>query len=291
MVLLEILHRLEPLFSLHLVVAHVHHGSSVGDTGMGHDFRNRAQSHVLSVAQQKGLRCVTNSPDKACGSSEAEMRAFRYSHLKSWAREMDLVIVTAHHFDDLLETQLMRLIRGVGPQGLPSISPMGDNKLRPLLELTRGELETYAKENKISFLKDPSNEDKSYLRNWLRRDWLPLLEQRFQGSLKVLARSLSHLSQNMETPKLESHCSAEGDMDLTSMLPLTRSQKSSVVAQFMRAKGMKNYGQSHIDEVLKRLGRVSPDGAFYLLQYQWRVHRGRVSVRPKSREAVSEKSH
>ena len=139
MVLLEMLHKLKSSLELHLVVAHIHHGSS--------ESRDLAQSHVLSVAKAKGLRWVTNPPDEVCGNSEAEMREFRYHHLKSWAREMGLVVVTAHHSDDLLETQLLRLIRGVGPQGLQAMSPMGDKKFRPLLEFTRCELEVYAREN------------------------------------------------------------------------------------------------------------------------------------------------
>ena len=274
MVLLETLHKLKPALSLHLVVAYVHHGPSENR------FRDQAQSHVLSIAQTKGLKSVTNPPDEvSCGPSEAEMREFRYHHLESWANKMGLVIVTAHHSDDLLETQLLRLIRGVGPQGLPSMIPADGKIFRPLLEFTRCELEAYAKENKISFLEDPSNENRDYLRNWLRKDWLPLLEKKSPGSLKTLARSLSHLSQNLGLPQLSSHC-LSGDLDLRSMLPLTRSQKSSVIAQFMRHKGLKNYGQTHIDEALKRFDRT-PSGSFYLLQHQWTIDRGRVSIKPK----------
>lgn len=289
MVLLEVLYRLKPVLGLHLIVAHVHHGQEQQGQkhgqGQGHGrpdlFRNLAQSHVLSAAQSRGLRRVTNSSNETCGHSEAEMRDFRYRRLESWANETKHIIVTAHHCDDLLETQLLRLIRGVGPQGLPSMTPVSGQRLRPLLEYTRHELETYAKKNEIPFVEDPSNKDGGYLRNWLRREWLPLLEKRAPGSLKSLGRSLSHLSQDLDSPRLADHC-LEEDLNWESMWLLTRSQKSSVIAQFMRFKGMKNYKKTHIDEVLKRLNRVPSCGNFYLLQYQWTIDRGRVSVKPKS---------
>ena len=270
MVLLEVLYRLKPLVNLHLVVAHVHHGSS-------NTFRNHAQSHVISISQSKGLPWITNSPHESCGSSEDEMRTFRYKYLESWANQKKLTLVTAHNSDDLLETQLLRLIRGVGPQGLPSMTLMDEwGKFRPLLEWTRFELEEYATKYQVSSLKDPSNENRDYLRNWLRRDWLPQLEQKSPGSLKSLARSLSCLSQNLKSPSLSHHCQL-GKLNLKSLLTLTRPQKASLIAQFMKHKGIKNYQQTHIEEVLKRLQSPSCKD-FHLLHHQWIISHGEISV-------------
>ncbi len=302
MVLLDIFLKLQPLMNLHLVVGHVHHGLSTrkaSSPSQGHhclasknSFRQRAQNHVLSLTQAKGLQYVTNLLKKEPGTSEAEMRYFRYHHLDSWAREMELIVTTAHHSDDLLETQLLRLIRGTGPHGLKAMSLMESKRFRPLLDTTRCELEQYAQNHNISFLEDPSNDNNQYLRNWLRHTWFPLLEQRSPGSLKSLSRSLRHISQapspNLKKLELASHCvkykDAEGKtvegLSWSSIILLPLEDKASVLAQFMRSKGMKNYGQTHINEVLKRLSQTPTKSYFSLLQHQWTIDRGRISAQP-----------
>ena len=346
MVLLEVMHRLQPILKLQLVVAHVHHGSSTNVS-----FRDKAQSHVVSMAKAKGLLWVTNlvglqnehlgtelshnlnvlsqlsqlSQEKSSSdsfepssssvasmgrlsfdtsshppvpsSSEAEMREWRYAHLESWAKLIKGGIVTAHHRDDLLETQILRLIRGVGYQGLQSMTKVGQSgsrhthrsglgdpprfrhthrsglgdppRFRPFLELSREDLEKYTEERGVLFLKDPSNENTDYMRNWLRQEWLPQLEKKYSGALTSLGRSLSHLAQAAQAPQLQDHCQS-GQLDLQSLLPLTRSQKSSIMAQFMKAQGFKNYGQTHINEALKQF-EVPPPHTFYLLRHKWYI--------------------
>ena len=287
MVLLEIMYRLQPVLKLQLLVAHVHHGPSPPTQTF---FRTQAQEKVVASAKAKGLDFVTNTGDNVPpNSSEAGMRDFRYAHLETWAKPKGLSITTAHHSDDLLETQLLRLIRGVGPQGLPSMTSMGHQRFRPLLPFTRSDLEKYAEENKVSFLEDPSNESTNHLRNWLRQNWLPQLEKKSPGATISLGRSLRLLSQDLRSPQLKNYCHS-GKLDLKSLLPLTRSQKSSVVAQFMKAKGLKNYGQSHIEEALKHFDLTSHD--FHLLQHQWSIGQGQVSLeisrKGKKRKGVNE---
>ena len=103
------------------------------------------------------------------------------------------VLLTAHHRDDMAETFLLNALRGSGVSGLASIAPFrqfeGLNIIRPLLECSREELEKYAKDNKLEWIEDESNDDLSFRRNYLRHKIIPLLQNEFPGVSTCLARS------------------------------------------------------------------------------------------------------
>lgn len=111
----------------------------------------------------------------------------------------DEVLLTAQHRDDQAETLLFRLMRGAGARGLaamPASRPLGSGQLvRPLLEVSRAELEDYARANGLDWVEDPSNCDERFSRNFLRRQVLPLLTQRWPQAVASMARSAAHLSE------------------------------------------------------------------------------------------------
>ena len=86
-------------------------------------------------------------------------------------------IATGHTADDQAETFLMRLIRGAGVAGLSAIPPVRENIIRPLIEITRNEVQKYVKENSLAFVTDPSNTRPVYTRNRIRLDVLPVLKR------------------------------------------------------------------------------------------------------------------
>jgi tRNA(Ile)-lysidine synthase len=95
------------------------------------------------------------------------------------------VIALAHTADDQAETVLLRLLRGTGADGLggiPERSPDG-RVVRPLLRVTRAEVEQYAAETGLCWREDPSNHSDAYARNRLRRHWLPGLSAEFNPRL------------------------------------------------------------------------------------------------------------
>jgi tRNA(Ile)-lysidine synthase len=111
----------------------------------------------------------------------------------------DDVLLTAQHRDDQAETLLFRLLRGAGARGLaamPASRPLGAGQLvRPLLEVSRAELDAYARANRLDWVEDPSNQDERFSRNFLRRQVLPLLTQRWPQAVASMARSAAHLSE------------------------------------------------------------------------------------------------
>lgn len=86
-------------------------------------------------------------------------------------------ILTAHHADDNLETFLINLTRGTGLEGLTGIPVQNDRVIRPLLFLSRQEIENYAKVNNIQWREDSSNASDKYVRNKIRHHLIPILKE------------------------------------------------------------------------------------------------------------------
>ena len=105
----------------------------------------------------------------------------------------DEVLLTAHHQNDQAETLLLQLFRGAGVQGLAAMPSIADFSLgqqaRPLLHCSRHDLEMYAKENKLDFIEDPSNQECAFDRNFLRNKVIPELRERWPSIDKTISRS------------------------------------------------------------------------------------------------------
>mgnify|MGYP002655202408 FL=1 len=141
------------------------------------------------------------------GNIEARARAARYEALTElcvYHCIEDLLL--AHHQNDQAETVLLQLLRGAGVAGLSS---MPESRLlatsteqassitlwRPLLRLSRDELEAYAREHKLKWIEDPSNQSSKYRRNAIRKSILPKLEGIQPGATANIARSAELLAQ------------------------------------------------------------------------------------------------
>ena len=113
--------------------------------------------------------------------TENEARKKRYDFFERVLRKYDSkYLLTAHHGDDLIETILMRIIRGSNMNGYKGFSKVSNFNdfiiLRPLIFYTKKEIENYVYSNNIPFVYDKSNESKKYTRNRIRLDILPILK-------------------------------------------------------------------------------------------------------------------
>ena len=104
---------------------------------------------------------------------EAAAREARYAFLRSQPGK----IATAHTADDNAETVLLHLVRGTGLKGLGGISPMNGNVIRPMLTVTRREVEAFLSEYALPHREDSTNATDLFLRNRIRRNVMPLLLQ------------------------------------------------------------------------------------------------------------------
>ncbi len=141
------------------------------------------------------------------GNIEARARAARYEALTELCAYHGIEdLLLAHHQNDQAETVLLQLLRGAGVAGLSSMPesralPTSMEQTssitlwRPLLRLSRDELEAYAREHRLKWTEDPSNRSSKYRRNAIRKSILPKLESIQPGATANLARSADMLAQ------------------------------------------------------------------------------------------------
>ena len=114
---------------------------------------------------------------------EAAARRNRMNILKSLPKNS--LIIQGHHSDDQIETVLFRIIRGTGLKGIsgiPRIAKVGENKiLRPFLKETKENILGFLSINKINFVEDHSNNDISYSRNFLRKEVIPRIKDKWHS--------------------------------------------------------------------------------------------------------------
>jgi tRNA(Ile)-lysidine synthase len=185
--LLFALLELKPALNAAIKAVHINHGLHAGSDAW--------QSHCEQVCAELGLSLVSKSVDVQRNSSsglEAEARRMRYEIVEDLLEQGDLFL-TAHHRDDQAETLLLNLVRGSGVDGLagmPETRKLGKGLLaRPLLEHSMRSLRHYLEERNLEWLEDPSNQDRSYDRNFVRHQLVPELERRWPGASGRLAKS------------------------------------------------------------------------------------------------------
>ena len=138
-----------------------------------------AAAHVARVAGDLGLAVVVGhmgDAGRVASGREAAWRAARHAFLRETADTFGARIATAHTEDDQVETVLMRVLRDAGARGLAALeadSPI----VRPFLRVRRAALETFLGERGLTWVEDPSNESRAYLRNRLRHDLLPAMRR------------------------------------------------------------------------------------------------------------------
>jgi len=187
--LLHALVRLQDLLGIRTHVVHVDHQlrtESRDDAVFVQELSNQLKvsanverRHVLQEAERLGL------------SLEDAARRARYDALLGVARRIGAQsIAVAHTADDQAETVLMRLLRGAGLAGLsamPVVRPLQELRLiRPLLQAPRTEVLDYLRREGVPFRQDASNQDLRFVRNRIRHQLLPLLEDAFNPNIKQL---------------------------------------------------------------------------------------------------------
>lgn len=136
------------------------------------------RADVPALARQRGV-----------GLEEAGRMA-RYDFFRRTADSLGAQrIATAHHAADQAETVLLNLVRGTGMQGLAGIPPVRGRIVRPLLETSRDDIETYLKTHGLSHVEDETNRDTSLGRNRLRREVMPGLLSLHPGAAASICRT------------------------------------------------------------------------------------------------------
>jgi tRNA(Ile)-lysidine synthase len=176
---------------------------------------------------------------------EAAAREVRYAALRATLAPNE-VLLTAHHADDQLETVLLALMRGAGVNGLsamPGTAVFGVGwHVRPLLDFTRIELERWAREERLTWREDPSNSDVRFDRNFLRRELLPVLRQRWPAAAHSATRSALHIAEAAKL--LEAVASADlaqvaigSCLSVAALRELEPARRRNVLRYWLRSNG------------------------------------------------------
>ncbi|MGZ3843214.1 MAG: tRNA lysidine(34) synthetase TilS [Bdellovibrio sp.] len=255
-----------------------HHGESSNRI-----YRNQAQSFCEDLCKKLDVHFVAVKASQAAHSEE-EYRTLRYAALERVMSEGEYhCLATAHHRDDLLETRMLRLIRGTGSQGLQAMHVFKDHIFRPFLEINKKELKSYLKENNVEAIEDPSNENVDPLRNWIRQNWLVALESRVPGSTTSLARSLETIALEIESHSLKNLLSENIDflekgLSRSFYFTLSPFEQRRLLAQYLYALGKKDFSKSHLEEIQKRLDNSQKVITFRVAGCLWEVNAGQIKV-------------
>lgn len=229
--LLHLFVELRQRYDFPLRAIHIHHGLSVNaDHWLEHCQQFCAQFKIPFIAKKVQLASSANI--------EAEARKARYQAIQAELQANE-ILVTAHHLDDQCETFLLALKRGSGVKGLSAMPTQTQlfsvPIFRPLLRITRSQLEQYITEHQLAIIFDESNDDTRYERNFLRNEVLPLLRARWHSIDQAIVRSAQlcaeqqQLLEELLQPILLQHLSADGCFHLQQFADYSREKQKQLL--------------------------------------------------------------
>lgn len=167
------------------------------------DESDRDEVFVRHLCEKLGVDLHVNDFDVASRcrqtreSVEMACRTLRYEWFESLRKSLGLdAIAVAHHRDDNVETFMLNALRGSGVKGLKAMLPRNGVVIRPLLELTRNDLERYLAEKGAEFVTDSTNAETIFLRNRIRNRLIPEANRLFEGASARLADTVTILRDN-----------------------------------------------------------------------------------------------
>ena len=234
MALLWALYLLKDEWNLELSAAHFNHHLRGAES-------DRDEAFVRDFCDGYGIPLFVGHGNVEAGKKglEAAARDARYAFFATLPGK----IATAHTADDNAETMLMHLIRGTGLKGLGGIAPQRNNLIRPMLSITRSDVEVFLEEYAVSHIEDSSNGTDEFLRNRLRRHVMPLLKEENPRLAENLSATALRLRQD---EAVLSHFAAAAPRDITFLRTLFPSARNRVLMQILKESGVKEPEANHI---------------------------------------------
>jgi tRNA(Ile)-lysidine synthase len=225
-----LLHSLAALQSIlpPIQVIHINHGLSLQASAW--------QFHCEEICEKLALPCYHQSVEfNRHKNIEEGARNARYHVFESYIQAGE-VLLLAHHADDQAETLLLQLCRGTGINGLAAMQEImtfaSGTLIRPLLGCTRKELEVYADVKNLIWIDDESNSDEKYSRNFLRRQIIPALTQKWPTVVNNINRTAQHCQDarvNLETLASLDLAKASDTIDILCTSVLAEFSKERVI--------------------------------------------------------------
>ena len=255
MTLMSVLHELKGEYGFTLEACHVNHGIRGDDAKRDEDF-------VIAECEKLGVKLHLFSYDvpslakeKGIGLEECGRRV-RYEAFGSLG---DCLIATAHTLSDRCETLILNQTRGASLKGLCSIPAVRGNIIRPLIDCTRSEIESFCRENKVPFVTDDTNFDDLYSRNRIRLNVIPELKKLNPSLEQAFARLISCVNEDEDyfekvTQAVVSEAETEKGYDAALILAQHPSVRKRVISYIIKAQTGLNPELVHIKMVEEILG-------------------------------------
>lgn len=185
---------------------------------------------------------------------EAAARDARYCFLRSLPGK----VATAHTADDNAETVLMRLLRGTGLKGLGAIAPVSGNVIRPMLSVTRREVEAFLGEYALAHIEDSSNGEDAFLRNRIRHRIMPLL---YEENPRI-GENLSSMALNLRLDEACLSRLASGPMPgIEELKSLPDAIRRRYLERFLKENGVREPEESHLLQAESLLFHWNPSAS------------------------------
>lgn len=240
-----------------VLAVHVDHGL--------HPDSGRWREHCQAFANGLGIEFtgIAVSVDTSAGlGMEAAAREARYAALRELIEPGDWLL-SAHHADDQSETVLLNLMRASGAAGLAGIAGArrfaGGWLMRPLLNVSRGELEAYAGLHKLDWISDPSNDDEQFDRNFLRHEILPRFDERWPDAAGRIRRSAGLLRETAgllaELAEVDRVRIADRSdrMSVSALRKLSPARQRNLLRHLILELGLPAPGAVHLDQIVTSL--------------------------------------
>jgi len=190
----HILNDLSSEVGFEIVLAHVNYHTRGEDS-------NREEELCVQIAGSLGLPIEVKSLPETelqllnAGNFQTAARRVRYDFFNKVAADYKAnKIAVGHTSDDVVETMLMHFIRGSGLAGLSGIRPTSGRIIRPLVELSRQEIQDYLGEIGAQFRIDKSNLEPKYLRNRIRNELIPMIEAGYNPEFRSAILRTAHIA-------------------------------------------------------------------------------------------------
>ena len=235
MALLFGLYLLKEEWRLDLSAAHFNHRLRGAES-------DRDEAFVREFCKGYGIPLHVGSAQVVPGPKglEAAARDARYAFLRSLPGK----IATAHTADDNAETVLMHLVRGTGLKGLGGIMPANGNVIRPMLSVTRADVEAFLAEYHVDHITDSSNETDDFLRNRLRHQVMPLLKVENPRLAENLSATALRLRQDEQA--LAALAQTDGPPDVKALRAMLPAVRARALERFLKSSGVREPEAEHI---------------------------------------------
>ncbi|AVF37291.1 tRNA lysidine(34) synthetase TilS [Rahnella sikkimica] len=267
---------------IQLRALHVHHGLS--------QFADNWATHCHDFCQQRniGFSVIKVQVNAQDGGIEAAARAARYQAFSAQLQDGE-VLLTAQHLNDQCETFLLALKRGSGPAGLSAMSAdssgLGYRLLRPLLDLSRDQLEEYADQHQLTWIDDDSNQDARFDRNFLRLDILPSLYARWPHFAQSTARSASlcaeqeALLDELLGESLIALTDDQGSLSVEGIESFSTARRSALLRRWLAGRGAKMPSREQLQRIWYEVALSREDakaqlqlGSFVVRRFRQRLY-------------------